>query len=351
MAEPPGAGVPGEGGGGALSRRGLLKAGAGLALAPGLLAGCGGGDGGGGAPARRARKIGLSLVGSYPFARCLATGAYAALEGSGYELVVRQAEFSSARESANITAFMADRVAGLVIQPVAVESATRGAQFAQQAGVKVSACMSPGPGPGSKFFAGVAEVSSLQGGRLIGGWLKANVPRGGKVVVVQGLLGQGISEGLDLGLDEALATAGGRFEIVARGPGNLDGAQAVALVRRSLALHPDASIVVDYAAVMGDAISRYLRNAGRRDVVHVTSDGDAATLRWLDTPYLRATRYFSAAQAGREATQVALEAIRKDAATVTPFTRVVAQSMRTGADIGQATPYCDTRFARRAAGI
>jgi ABC-type sugar transport system substrate-binding protein len=332
-----------------LSRRGLLRAGAGLVLAPGLLAACGGGDGA--PPPRRTRKVGLSLAGSYPFARCVATGAYAALQGSGYELVVRQAEFSSARESQNIAAFIADRVAGLVIQPVAVESATRGAQFAQQAGVKVAACMSPGPGPGSKFFAGVAEVPSTVGGRLIGAWLKANVPGGGGLIVVQGLLGQGISEGLDLGLDEGLATAGGRFEIVARGPGNLDGDEAVALVRRELALHPDARIVVDYGAVMGDAIARHLRDARRRDVVHVTSDGDAATLRWLRTPYLRATRYFSAARTGREATGVVLDAMRENVATVTPFTRLVPQSMRTAADIGQAEPYCDTRFARRAASI
>lgn len=340
-----------ERGGRELTRRRLLVAGAGLALAPGLLAGCGGGDGGGGTPARRTKKIGLSLVGSYPFARCLATGAYAALQGSGYELVVRQAGFSSARESANIAAFTEDRVAGLVIQPVAVESATRGAQFAQQAGIKVSACMSPGPGPGSKFFAGVAEVRSAAGGRLMGAWLKANVAGGGKIIVIQGLLGQGISEGLDVGLDAALATAGGRFEIVARGPGNLDGDEAVALVRRELARHPDARIVVDYAAVMGDAIARELRDSGRRDIVHVTSDADASTLRWLRTPYLRATRYFSAAQTGREATEVVLDAIRRDVAAVTPFTRVVPQSMRTAADVAQAQPYCDTRFARRAASI
>jgi len=332
-----------------LSRRGLLRAGAGLALAPGLLAACGGSEAEVPAPPR-SRKIGLSLAGSYPMARCVATGAYAALKGTGYELVVREAGFAAAKESENIAAFVKDEVAGLVIQPVQVESATRGAQFAQQAGVRTSTCMSPGPGPGSKFFAGVVEVPGRQGGMLIGKWLKDNVPGGGEIVVVQGILGQGISETLDAGLDAALAAARG-FEIVTRGPGNLDGGEAVGLVRQAFSRHPKARVVVDYGAVMGDAIAAFLRDGGRKDVVHVTSDADDATLRWLRTPYLRATRYFSAAETGRAATKIVLEAVREAKIAVDPFTVTVAQSMRTAQDVAAAPPFCVPEFEQQAARI
>ena len=241
-------------------------------------------------------------------------------------------------------------VAGLVIQPVSIEGATRGAQFAQQAGTKVSTTMSPGGGPGSKFFAGLVEVPGREGGRAIGQWLIANVPAGGEIIVVQGILGQGVSELIDEGLDQALAGAP-KHRVVLRGPGNLDPAQAVALVERGFALHPKAKIVVDYAAVMGDAIAGYLERRKRSDVVHVTSDCDDATVRWLKTPYLRATRYFSAARTGREATAIVLDAIREDTAAVSPFTRIVAQSMRTGATVAAAEPYCDRAFLAKAAAI
>src|SRR4051794_17430319 len=159
-----------------LSRRELLRragAGAGLALAPGILAACGGGSSE--PPPPRSKRIGLSLAGDYPFAVCVASGAFKALAGSGYELIVTEAGFSADREIDNLAKLIDAKVAGLVIQPVAVEGATRGAQFAQQAGIRVSTTMSPGLGPGSKFFAGVVEVPGRQGGAMIGRWLIENV--------------------------------------------------------------------------------------------------------------------------------------------------------------------------------
>jgi ribose transport system substrate-binding protein len=332
-----------------LSRRDLLRragAGAGLALAPGLVAACGGGGSSEPAPPR-SKRIGLSLAGDYPFAVCVASGAFRAAQASGYELLVTQAGFSAAREIDNLAKLIDSKIAGLVIQPVAIEGATRGAQFAQQAGIRVTTTMSPGLGPGSKFFAGVVEVPGRQGGRMIGQWLIDNVPGGGEIIVVQGILGQGTSEPLDEGLEQALTGQPG-YRVVLRGPANLDPGEAVALVKRGLALHPNARMIVDYGAVMGNAISEYLQSRKLRDVVHVTSDADDATPKWLRTPYLRATRYFSAARTGREATTIALEAIKTDAVAVKPFTHVVPQSMRTAATIGAAEPACDTAFRARA---
>jgi len=332
-----------------LTRRALLRragAGAGLALAPGLIAACGGGDSSE-PPPPRGRRIGLSLAGDYPFAVCVASGAYRALRSSGFELLVTQADFSATREIDNLAKLIDAKVAGLVIQPVAIEGATRGAQFAQQAGIRVSTTMSPGFGPGSKFFAGVVEVPGRQGGRMIGRWLVDNVPGGGEIIVVQGILGQGVSEPLDEGLEQALA-GHPEFRVVLRGPGNLDPDQAVALVRRALAQHPKARMIVDYGAVMGNAIAEYLQSRRLRDIVHVTSDADDETPKWLRTPYLRATRYFSAAQTGREATAISLDAVKSDKVAVTPFTRVVPQSMRTAATIGAAEPACDQAYEGRA---
>jgi ribose transport system substrate-binding protein len=261
--------------------------------------------------------------------------------------MVTQAGFSATQEIKNLSRLIDAKVAGLVIQPVAIEGATRGAQFAQQNGIRVSTTMSPGLGPGSKFFAGVVDVPGREGGRMIGRWLIDNVPGGGEIIVVQGILGQGVSEPLDEGLAQALA---GRpeFRVVLRGPGNLDPEQAVAVVERGLAEHPKARMIVDYGAAMGNAIAAYLQERRLRDIVHVTSDGDDETERWLKTPYLRATRYFSAAQTGREATRIALEAVREGVTAVDPFTRFVPQSMRTAANIAAAPPPCDTAFEARA---
>jgi ribose transport system substrate-binding protein len=326
------------------TRRRLIGAGAGLAVAPGLLAACGGEDV---PPPPGTRRIGLSLAGPSPFSRCLATGVYAGLRGTGYTLVARQARYAATTEADNITALLEGKVAGLILEPVSVAVATRGAQLARQSGVRAIACPSPGPGPGSEFFAGTVEVPGAEGGRLIAQWLKDNVPGGGQIIIVQGLLGQGLSEALDDGLDAALA-GDRRFEVVTRGPGNLDARDAVSVVREGLARHPRARIVVDYAAVMGDAIASYLRARGGRDVVHLTSDGDDRTAGWLRTPYLRATRYYSAAEAGRAAARMAVEAVREKKATLSPSTVTVPQSMRTARTIGGAPAFCVPEFRAKA---
>jgi ABC-type sugar transport system substrate-binding protein len=153
-------------------------------------------------------------------------------------------------------------------------------------------------------------------------------PQGGDVIVVEGLLGQGASEPLDRGLDAALA-GHPRLRVVARGPGNLTAQGALAMVRAAFAANPHASIVVDYGAVMGDAIAAWLQATGRRNVLHVTAGATAQTSRWLGTPYLRATLYWPAAEVGRTASSTLLQVVRDKDDQADPFVRTLGQSMRT----------------------
>jgi ABC-type sugar transport system substrate-binding protein len=88
-------------------------------------------------------------------------------------------------------------------------------------------------------------------------------------------------------------------------------------------------MIVDYGAVMGDAIAAYLKAAGRTDILHVTAGATPATGRWLGTPYLAATRYWSAAEVGRVAASTVLTVIRDDEEQADPFVRTVDQQMRT----------------------
>lgn len=331
------------------SRRRFIELGTGSALGAalggGVLAGCGpfGGSGGGGGR----KLIGLCAYADDDYCRCVASGVLQALAGTGYRLIARQSAFSAARELANVERLAARKVSGLVIVPVAVETATRGAQVAQQRGVRVATARSPGPGQGDKFFAGAVDTRSEDGGRLIGSWLSRNVTGEAGVVVVQGLLDQGVSEPLDRGLDEALAATRGRLRVVFRGPANLDPEDAVGAVRAGLAAHPNATVVVDYAASMGDAIAGYLRSAGREDIVHVTNDAGPATARWLRTPFLRATRYYSPAETGRQAARIVLDAVEAGETQADPFSRPVEGSIRTARDLSRAAPRCVPELAAR----
>lgn len=305
----------------------------GAALAGGLVVG----GGPAGAAARRALArrtgprtvaggggaIGLSLNGLVDYTKGVASGCYQALAGSDYELIVLQANFDAATETSNLESLLAQGVAGLVIQPNTADGAAAGAEAAATAGVPASNCLWPGPSNTDEFYVGVAALDSVEGGRMIGEWLKANVPAGGKVCIVQGVVGQGFSERIDEGLDEALE--GSPFEIVTRKQGFFDRATAVTVVETALQVDPDITIVVDYAATMSNGISQLLSDLGRDDIVHVTSDADAEMMEWIKTPYLQATRYYSSAETGLIATQAVLAALAGDEVEFeTPVTQVMA---------------------------
>jgi ABC-type sugar transport system substrate-binding protein len=312
-----------------LTRRGLLAAGAGAAAAA-ALSGCHVPVINPGVDRSNKRKlIGLSLYADDAYTRSVASGVVAALKGSGYALLARRADLSASKEAANLQSFVGRKASGIVVLPVSVETSTRGAQMAQSASIAVVDALYPGPGgTGDKFFAAAVDYGGEAGGRTVGRYLLDHAPQGGEIVVVQGILGQGDSEQLDGGLDAALA-GHPRFRVVARGPGGQTAAGAVAVVRQALAAHPRASIVVDYGAVMGDAIAAYLQSIGRRDILHVTAGATPQTGRWLGTPYLRATRYWSAAEVGREAASTLLQVIRDENEQADPFLRNIAQKMRT----------------------
>jgi ABC-type sugar transport system substrate-binding protein len=313
----------------AITRRGLLAAGAGAAAAASL-SGCHIPVINPGVDRSHKRKlIGLSLYADDPYTRSVASGVAAALKGSGYALLARRADLSAAKEAANVQSFINRKATGVVVLPVSVETSTRGAQMAQTASLAVIDALYPGPnGNADKYFAGAVAYGGESGGSMLGRYLVGAAPQGGDIIVVQGLPGQGATEPLDRGLDAVLA-GHPRLRVVARGPGGLTAAGAVAVVREAFAANPRASIVVDYGAVMGDAIAGYLRETGRRNVLHLTAGATPATPTWLGTPYLRATLYWSAADVGRTAASTLLQVVRDKDSQADPFLHTLDQSVRT----------------------
>lgn len=287
--------------------------------------------------------IGLSLNGLVDYTKGVASGCYQALAGTGYELIVLQANFDAATETGNLESLIAQGVAGLVIQPNTVEGAAAGAQQAFDLGLPVSNCLWAQPSDSDEFYAGVAALDSVEGGRMIGSWIVENVSGGGKICVVQGVVGQGFSERIDEGLDEALADSD--FEVVTREQGFFDRATAVQVVETALQVDPDISIIVDYAAAMSNGISQWLSDQGRDDIVHITSDADAEMMEWIKTPYLQATRYYSSAETGLIGTQAVLAALGGDEVEFeTPITQVMATADDID-DVVEANPFFFEEFA------
>lgn len=286
--------------------------------------------------------IGLTLNGLNDYTRGVATGVYKALEGTGYELSVVQAGYDAATELANIENFLAQGAVGVVIQPNTAESAGAGAKAAFDKGVPVGNCIWPGPSDADEFFNGVAEIDSVEGGRIIGRYLLEQLPDGGKICVVQGVIGQGFSERIDEGLDEVLAGSG--IEIVVREQGFFDRVGAVEVVQNAFQANPDIVAVVDYAAAMSNGICQWLKDEGKDNILHITSDADEEMVTWFGTPYLAATRYYSSAQTGLIAANAVLNAL---AGKPVEFRTVIEQLLVTADNVEEvvaANPFIFTEY-------
>ncbi len=318
----------------------VLAAGIGVVLVASL-AGCGSGDGSDGSDGSAGGDgkgvVALSVNGNNEYTQCLATGAKKALTDAGYDLVVREAGWTTSKELSNIESLLAQGVKGLMIQPTTTQSAARGAKLAHSQDVPVTGAMAPGA-TGLDSFIGTVSVEEERAGNDIGEWLKSSYPDGGEVVVVQGSLGQGRSEAIDDGLNAALESSS--FKIVVRQPGDFDRRKAQDVVENALQAHPNTKFIVSYAANMGDGIAQYLKGAGRDDIVNVTRDGDSEMLDWLETPYLTAVMYYSAADVGSAMAEQIIASLKDGGGKVDPFTHQIVEKMVTKDDIGDQSPLC-----------
>ncbi len=283
--------------------------------------------GGAGTAGPASGLIGLTLNGLNDYTKGVATGVYKAIEGTKYTLEVVQVNYDSAQELSAAEAFIAKGVVGLVIQPNTAESAGAAAQRAFEKGIPAGNCIWPGPSDSDKYFVGVAQLDSVAGGKLIGEYLKANV-KPGKICVVQGVVGQGFSEKIDEGLDASLK--GTDFKVVVRDQGFFDRTKAVGVVETAFQANPDLSIIIGYSASMSDGIAQWLKDQGKQNVTHISSDCDDELVTWMKTPYLKATRYYSSAQTGLIAANAVLASLKGDKPT---FGTVIEQVIATADNI------------------
>ncbi|MCU1503861.1 MAG: hypothetical protein JWM12_3215 [Ilumatobacteraceae bacterium] len=293
--------------------------------------------------------IGVTLNGVNDYAKQLATGVYEAFKGTKYTIEVASDNYDAGTELTNAEALISKGAVGIVGLAVTAESAASAAQAAQAKGVPYANSLWPGPTDADKYFTAVAALDSVKGGTLIGEYLKTTLPAGGKICVVQGIVGQGFSELIDQGLDASLK--GTPFTVVAREQGFFDRTKAVAVVETAFQANPDIAVIVAYAASMSDGIAQWLKDNKKDTVLHVSSDADEEMIGWIKTPYLKAARYYSAAQTGLIAGQGLLKALKGEKpAFKTDVDQIIATADNIDAVVAK-NPYVYAEFKDKVANL
>ncbi|MEO5899880.1 MAG: sugar ABC transporter substrate-binding protein [Ilumatobacteraceae bacterium] len=293
--------------------------------------------------------IGVTLNGVNDYAKQLATGVYEAFKGTPYTIEVASDNYDAGTELTNAEALISKGAVGIVGLAVTAESAASAAQAAQAAKIPYANSLWPGASDADKYFTAVAALDSVKGGTLIGEYLKTTLPAGGKICVVQGIVGQGFSELIDQGLDASLA--GSAFKVVAREQGFFDRTKAVGVVETAFQANPDLAVIVAYAASMSDGIAQWLKDNNKATILHVSSDADEEMIGWIKTPYLKATRYYSAAQTGLIAGQGLLKALKGETpAFKTEVDQIIATAENID-DVVAKNPYVYAEFKDKVANL
>ena len=312
-----------------LTRRGALRAGAGAALgltALGALAACGGSDGASSSSAAgssaaaglpgEGKTIALSLNGFNTYDQNTAEGVLKALEGTGYTLIGAEAGFDATKEVDNIKQLVARQPAGLIVLAASAEGAARASLAAKDAGIPVftQIWFPSTPEADSVYFGATALDEDAAGQMVIDFIVKDQGITSGNILEVVGLDAQPFSEGYKAGLRKALEQYPD-LKVVASQQGFYTADGAIKVLKPMLTAHPDTNIILDYAAEMGNAIAQELERQERKDICHITSDGNAAMNEWLkkeDGAYLKACRWFSPGSEGVAAVNAIRNKIEKN---------------------------------------
>lgn len=252
--------------------------------------------------------IGISLNGVNNYSLQMATGAMSVFNGTGYGIQIYSADFTAAKETANLQCFLDTNAAGLVILIDTIESSNALAPQYQAAGIPTGNTLWPIQDPElMKLYTGVAYLRNVMGGTMIGDYIKTIASPNAQVLIIEGVQGQGFTRDLNIGIFESLLLTG--ITVVQRTPGNYDSALSYQIVAEAFVKFPNLSVIIAYSASMSDGVAQYLSDNNKRNIIHVSSDCDEQMVKWMKAGFVTATRYFSAATTGKIGAQAVLDAL------------------------------------------
>jgi inositol transport system substrate-binding protein len=230
-------------------------------------------------------------------------------EELGVRLLVNDAQRNAERQVQQVESFVAQEVDAIILNPCEVEASSPAVDRALAAGIPIVNVNSETRSTPTAFVGSHDEES----GRLAMEYLAGRLKGRGKVVMMQGFLGQAAQLKRDQGAREILARYPG-LELVAQQTAEWDRAKAMNLMENWIQSR-GAEIAGVFAQndEMGMGAVLALEQAGMKDkVVVVSVDAIADALRAVDEGRLDATVFQDAGAQGRTAVDVAVKLVRGD---------------------------------------
>jgi ABC-type sugar transport system substrate-binding protein len=321
-----------------------------------LVAGCGssssskssaGGSPGSGQASKvgQGKTIGVIALGDNVFNNCYVTGVLQGLKNTGYKTVLLSSKFTPNQEIANFQTLVSQQVNGIVVFPDTAASAGRGAIIAQQAHIPVVDVAWNSPSSGDKAYVARLQPDSVVGAKLVADWLAKN-SKPGEIILVDSGVGDPSDNAFRKAFPAALHPG---WKLVGTQGGFYARDKAITAFENLETAHPNARIVVDFAAEMGNGIASSLALHKQTNFVHVTSDGEPQMVPWFKNGFTTADRFYSSAEEGLQG--VGLLRQNLEHGTVHPNVIQSYQAMVTKANLAatlKAHPLCYPAFLSQA---
>lgn len=205
-----------------------------------------------------------------PWISSMADGAEAYGKEVGVNVTIQNADLDTATQIAQMQTAIANGADGILIQSVEADGVVPAVQQANTAGIPVVAVNS-GVGDGADIVTYVG-VDQVDYGKGLGQLAAQALPDGGKVAIIQGVVGNPVEVDRTTGINEAVDAAG-NLEVIATVTDSWSNDENLAAVQDLLTKYPAGQI--DAIIAEGPEIyvgAQYAHSIGRDDVKFIAGD-------------------------------------------------------------------------------
>jgi ribose transport system substrate-binding protein len=240
-----------------------------LALLMVVAAGCSketsSGDGGSDSSSEEKGKIALLMADlGNPFFHVLRDAVVNRGEELGYEVLVYDGQNDASKQPSQVEDALQKGVSAIVINPADESSTANALKDAIAQDIPVVTVDRSVDVDGVLSY---LVTDNLKGGKLVGEWLQAKLPEGGKVIHMEGVMGtapQRERGGGFLSVIDPAQNPDSKFEILDTVVGDFSMAPAEAAMSDLLAKHDDIDVVFAQNDTMAVGIVRAIETAGRQ---------------------------------------------------------------------------------------
>jgi ribose transport system substrate-binding protein len=275
---------------------------------------------------------------NHPFFVAMRKGLEEEASAQGASISVVDGKNDAQAQLSAIDTFAVKKVNALILCPTETKTLVPGVEKANQAKIPVITVNRVVDGGEVVTYVGADDK---EGGKLQGQAVLEALPKGGKIVLLQGIIGSSPQRDREAGLEEALKGKTG-YQIVQRTPYDFDRTKGVSAMETVLLKFPKGTI--DAVVAQSDdgalAAADVCAQKGRSELKIIGFNGESDAFKYIDEGKIYATVLQDAETQGREAVKATIKHLKGEKVSspqITPLYLVDKKNLKEHKPAWQST--------------